>query len=140
MAIVTRVGEQLARRIDRRRAATKAAAAVFAWTAAWATQGPFGSSALANECQSVTAFDCTCNFPWGNCREFDDQFCNGAQCGNQCVYDYQFYDSTACWCSKTCNAKNTGRKQTGYYKCCDCRCPSGNGLERCGCKRFYPAK
>jgi hypothetical protein len=142
--MVERVGEALARRIDRRLTAKKAAGFLFAWTAAWATQGPFGPSALANECQAVTEYDCTCNFPFGRegrqlyCNKKNPNNCDGAQCGGNCQYNYDYYESTACWCSKECKH---GKGQYGYYKCCDCKCPSAandvNPEGQCGCRRFY---
>lgn len=143
MTLVGRVGETLARRINRRQSVQRAATALFALAAAWSTQGPFGSSALANECESTTEFDCSCNFPWGFCTDYDRNYCDGAQCKGGCEYDYAFYPSTACWCSRTCRR---GQGRRGYYKCCDCAsCPKAydefaNPLGRCGCRRFIRTK
>jgi hypothetical protein len=143
MTVVERVGERLARRLDRRRSVTRSAGAVFAWTAAWATLGPFGSTALAYECRGVTELDCTCNFPFGRdgrqlvCRKKNPNYCDGAKCSGNCEYNYDFYTTTACWCSKTCRH---GKGRHGHYMCCDCKCPKIATVDNpgglCGCQKF----
>ena len=136
--VVARLGEALARRIERRRLAKRVAAATFGWTAAWATRGLFGASALAVECQDVTELDCTCNFPWGFCKERDPTYCDGAACSGSCNFDFSYYPTTACWCTKECKHGKlpNGYPKRGYYKCCDCTCPTPPSEPRCGCQRL----
>ena len=120
MAVVERVGEALARRLDRRRVVGRAAAAAFGAVAAWAVEGIGPTGALATHC-AITSSDCRCRPPEG--RFCSGSQCSGATCGNGCEL-YTGHYETGCWCTMTCDG--------GHYKCCDCRC----GSTSCGCGEF----
>ena len=122
MAVVERVGEALARRLDRRRVVGRAAAAAFGAVAAWAVEGIGPTGALATHC-AITSSDCRCRPPEG--RFCSGSPCNGASSGNGCEL-YTGHYETGCWCTMTCDG--------GHYKCCDCRC----GGTLCGCSAFVP--
>ena len=127
MAVVERVGEALARRLDRRRVVGRAAAAAFGAVAAWAVEGIGAPGALALTC-SVYSSSCHCNYPRNRqCDRLKHGSCNGSQCGGGCRPQPNAYtNSGGCWCTQTCNG--------GYYECCDCQCPGGS----CGCSKFVP--
>ena len=65
MTMVERVGEELARQLNRRQTLKRAAVAVFGVVAAWTVEGFRGKSALAQQCGFVTEDNCTCTPPEG---------------------------------------------------------------------------
>ncbi len=123
MSVVERVGESLARRVNRRRFLGRSAASVFGVVAAWAVAGGGSRSALASHC-ATTSSECQCHPPGG--RFCSGSQCSGADCGSGCTLYRGFYD-TGCWCTLTCNG--------GHYRCCDCQC----GDTLCGCAEFVPS-
>ena len=135
MTMVERVGEGLARQLNRRTTVKRAAAALFGAVAAWSVEGVKGQSELAGYCSYVTAGDCTCNPPNGlYCRRMEASFCSGAACGGGCYYDESYRYVGACWCSATCQypTQYEGVYVIGYYKCCDCNCYG----HQCACREF----
>jgi hypothetical protein len=130
MTMVDRVGEELARQLNRRQTLKRAAVAVFGVVAAWTVEGFRGKSALAQQCGFVTEGDCTCNPPEGvYCSGLDESFCAGAQCDGGCTYDESYRYAGACWCSATCRYEGG---ESGYYQCCDCDCYG----QLCACREF----
>lgn len=134
MTMAERVGEMLARRTTRRQGVTRVAAATFGLTAAWATQGPFGSGALASVCARRSTYS-DCNPPHGAyCSSYDTRYCDGARCSGGCTLNTQYYPNepqSGCWCTQT-----VGRKHRYYYKCCDCKCPGVPTTDTgCGCRK-----
>jgi hypothetical protein len=135
MTFVERIGERLARRTTRREAVVRGGAALFGLAAAWATQGPFGSGALAAACARRSPYP-DCNPPYGlYCNALNPNYCDGARCSGGCTLDPQYYPDypqTGCWCT----AARGGRKRRYYYVCCDCQCPSADGATQgCGCRK-----
>jgi len=132
MTMVERVGEGLARQLNRRQTLKRAAVAVFGAVAAWTVDGFRGNSALASHCAVVTEGDCTCNPPEGTyCIGMDPSFCAGSACDGGCYYDESERYAGACWCSAICAY---GGGEFGYYQCCDCNCYG----QVCGCREFIP--
>ena len=130
MTTVERVGEGLARHLNRRQTLKRAVVAVFGAVAAWTVEGPRGKSALAQQCGFVTEGTCTCTPPEGlYCSELDPSFCAGSVCSGECYYDETYRYAGACWCSATC-AYDGG--ESGYYHCCDCNCYG----TLCACREF----
>lgn len=135
MMTIERIGEGLARRIDRRRFLRRSAAAIFGAAAVWAAQGirvP-GASAQAGVCY-VDRYDiCSCRPLTGwYCNDWDFRYCNGALCSGGCGYNNSVYPQ-ACWCSRGCPPGQ------GYTECCDCDCidPAGNP-HACTCGQYIP--
>jgi hypothetical protein len=132
MTTVERVGEELARKLNRRQTLKRAAVAVFGAVAAWTVEGFRGNSALADHCGVVTEGDCTCNPPGGlYCNGLDPSFCAGSACSGGCYYDESYRYAGACWCSAICAY---GGGEPGYYQCCDCNCYG----QLCACREFIP--
>jgi hypothetical protein len=132
MTLVERVGEGLARRLNRRQTLKRAAVAVFGAVAAWTVEGFRGNSALADHCAVVTEGDCTCNPPEGlYCNGLDPSFCEASACSGGCYYDESYRYAGACWCSAVCLYSDG---QPGYYQCCDCDCYG----QLCACREFIP--
>ncbi|MDF3041526.1 MAG: hypothetical protein K0Q71_4232 [Thermomicrobiales bacterium] len=130
MTTVERVGEGLARQLNRRQTLKRAAVAVFGAVAAWTVEGFRGRSGLAQQCGVVTEGTCSCTPPEGvYCSGLDESFCAGAQCDGGCTYDESYRYAGACWCSATCRYEGG---ETGYYQCCDCDCYG----ELCACREF----
>jgi hypothetical protein len=126
--IMERMGEALARQIDRRAALKGACVAGFGAVAAVVSTGFVGTkAAYAGTCQTTKA-SCYCNPPGGRYCNLDK--CSGENCCCGCSFYYSPYSSTACWCTQTCCNFNCSSK--GYYKCCDCNC-SGT---TCACARW----
>jgi hypothetical protein len=134
MAVVGRVGEHLARSINRRTALKKAAAALFGAVAAFSVEGMRRNQALADHCRYVTTGDCSCNPPYGEyCARLDPSFCSGSSCSGGCEFDESWRYVGACWCSATCSyTTEVGTQMRGYYKCCDCNCYGTS----CACREF----
>ena len=131
MMWVERVGEGLARRLNRRMALKRAAVAVFGAVAAWTVEGFRGNSALADHCGIVTG-DCACSPPEGlYCNGLDPSFCAGAACSGGCYYDESYRYAGACWCSAICQYEGGAY---GHYQCCDCDCYG----QLCACREFVP--
>lgn len=135
MATIERLGEGLARRMDRRHVLKRTAAAVFGVTAAFATRGFSPDRALASACGAYDT-GCYCNPAGGTyCTAYDYNYCSGANCNTPCSAYTRVYPYTGgCWCTTGCNY---GSGTCGYYMCCDCSCPEG----LCGCRQFvntYP--
>ena len=129
MSLVARVGEGLARRVDRRLALKRVATALFGVTAAVTTRGFRGSEALASHCAIIDGGECGCDPAYGQfCGDFDSTWCSGSSCAGGCYYDETYYPG-ACWCSATCEY---GSGQAGYYQCCDCNCFGTT----CACHNF----
>jgi hypothetical protein len=138
MTMIERVGEGLARRINRRRGLNRAGSLVFGLVAAFAVDGLGRPAATAQRgCSFVTEGDCSCNLPNQTlCSAIKKSYCDGARCGQGCRYLTEDDPPTGvyptgCWCSATCRY---GDKR-GYYQCCDCRCGAGRST-LCGCRRF----
>lgn len=136
MAVVGRIGEELARSINRRSALKRVAAAAFGAVAAWSVEGIRKNSALADHCAYVTAGDCSCNPPYGTyCTTIDPSYCSGSSCSGGCVFDESWRYVGACWCSATCEyTAEDGSPTYGYYRCCDCNCYG----TQCSCREFVP--
>ncbi len=131
MALVDRVGEELARRWNRRQTLKGAGATLFGTVAAFSVKGT-KSQELAGYCSYVTAGDCTCNPPGGlYCRRISDSYCTGAACSGGCYYDESYRYVGACWCSAICQYSGG---ESGYYQCCDCNCYG----QQCACREFIP--
>ena len=129
MTTVERVGEGLARQLNRRQTLKRAAVAVFGAVAAWTVEGFRGNGTLAQTCSFVSD-NCGCAPPGGvYCNGLDPSFCAGSACSGACYWDETYRYAGACWCSATC-AYDGG--QSGYYNCCDCNC---NGTQ-CACREF----
>jgi hypothetical protein len=129
MTTVERVGEGLARQLNRRQTLKRAAVAVFGAVAAWTVEGFRANSALAQTCSFVSD-NCGCTPPGGiYCNGLDPSFCAGSACSGACYWDETYRYAGACWCSATC-VYDGG--QSGYYNCCDCNC---NGT-LCACREF----
>ena len=130
MTLVERVGEGLARRLNRRQTLKRAAVAVFGSVAAWTVEGFRGNSGLAQQCGFVTEGTCTCTPPEGlYCSGMDPSFCAGSACSGGCAYDETYRYAGACWCSATCQYDGG---ESGYYHCCDCNCFG----QLCACREF----
>jgi hypothetical protein len=130
MTTVERVGEALARQLNRRQTLKRAAVAAFGAVAAWTVEGFRGNSALAQQCGIVTEGTCTCTPPEGlYCSGLDPSFCSASQCAGGCSYDATYRYAGACWCSATCQYDGG---QSGYYQCCDCDCYG----QLCACREF----
>ena len=131
---IGRVGEGLARRINRRQGLKRLSAAVFGAVAAWTVEGFRGSGALAGHCGYVTSGDCSCNPPYGlYCSRIDESYCSGSACSGGCWYDESYRYVGACWCSAECEfAGDDGSPLVGYYQCCDCNCYG----QQCACREF----
>ena len=130
MTLVERVGEGLARRLNRRQTLKRAAVAVFGSVAAWTVEGFRGKSALAQQCGFVTEGNCSCSPPGGTyCSGIDPSFCAGSACSGGCAYDESYRYAGACWCSATCQYDGG---ESGYYHCCDCNCYG----QLCACREF----
>ncbi len=134
MSMVGRVGEGLARRMNRRQTLKRTTAAIFGAVAAWSVQGFRGSSVLAEVCSYVTTGDCSCNPPYGlYCKRIDASYCSGATCSGGCAFDETYRYVGACWCSATCQyTAEDGSPLFGFYKCCDCMCYG----QQCSCREF----
>ena len=129
MTTVERVGEGLARQLNRRQTLKRAAVAVFGAVAAWTVEGFRGNGALAQTCSFVSD-NCGCTPPGGvYCTGLDPSFCAGSACSGACYWDETFRYAGACWCSATCSYDGG---QSGYYNCCDCNCHG----TRCACREF----
>jgi hypothetical protein len=129
VTLVERVGEELARHLDRRRMLKRAAVAIFGAVAAWTVEGIRGKSALAQHCGIVTE-GCTCTPPYGlYCNGLDPSFCAGSACSGGCYWDESYRYVGACWCSTVCQYSSG---ETGYYQCCDCNCYG----QQCACREF----
>jgi len=129
MTTVERVGEGLARLLNRRQMLKRTAVAVFGAVAAWSVEGFRGNSALAQQCGYVTG-DCSCSPPGGvYCSGLDPSFCAGSACSGPCYWDESYRYAGACWCSATCDYDGG---DSGYYQCCDCTCYD----QQCGCREF----
>lgn len=132
MTLVERVGEGLARHLDRRKTLKGAVVAVFGAVAAWTVEGIRGNGALAQQCGYVTEGDCTCTPPGGlYCHQMDPALCSGSACAGGCSFDETYRYAGACWCSATCQY---GGGAFGYYQCCDCNCYG----QLCACGEFIP--
>jgi hypothetical protein len=132
MTTVERIGEELARQLNRRQTLKRAAVAVFGAVAAWTVEGFHGNSALADHCAVVTEGSCTCTPPEGlYCNGLDPSFCEGSACSGGCYYDETYRYAGACWCSAICLYEGSG---PGYYQCCDCNCYE----QLCACREFIP--
>jgi hypothetical protein len=130
MTTVERVGEGLARQLNRRQTLKRAAVAVFGAVAAWTVEGFRGNSALADHCAVVTEGNCTCTPPEGiYCNSLDPSYCAGAACDGGCYYDESYRYAGACWCSAICEY---GGGEFGHYQCCDCNCYG----QLCACREF----
>jgi hypothetical protein len=130
MTTVERVGEGLARHLNRRQALKRAAVAVFGAVAAWTVEGFRGNGALAQQCGFVTEGTCGCTPPEGlYCNSLDPSFCAASQCAGACTYDESYRYAGACWCSATCQYDGG---ESGYYQCCDCNCYG----QLCACREF----
>lgn len=133
MTLVERVGEGLARRLNRRQTLQRAAVAAFGAVAAWTVEGFRGNGALADHC-GVTTDDCACRPPQGlYCDGLDPSFCAGAACSGGCYYDESYRYAGACWCSAICRYDGGA---AGHYQCCDCNCYG----QQCACREFIPAE
>jgi hypothetical protein len=131
MTMVERVGEGLARLLNRRQVLQRAGVAVFGAVAAWTVEGVRGNSALAQTCSFVTG-NCGCSPPGGvYCNGLDPSFCAGSACSGGCYWDESYRYAGACWCSATCQYDGGG---SGYYHCCDCNCYG----QLCACREFVP--
>jgi hypothetical protein len=129
MTTVERVGEGLARQLNRRQTLKRAAVAVFGVVAAWTVEGFRGNGTLAQEC-SVVSDNCGCTPPGGVfCSGLDPSFCAGSACSGDCYYDETYRYAGACWCSATCQYSGG---ESGYYHCCDCNCSGA----LCACHEF----
>ena len=129
MMMVERVGEGLARQLNRRQMLKRAAVAVFGAVAAWTVEGFRGNGALADHCGIVTDI-CTCAPPQGlYCNGLDPSFCAGAACSGGCYYDESYRYAGACWCSAICQYSSG---ESGHYQCCDCNCYG----QQCACREF----
>ncbi|CAA9579670.1 MAG: hypothetical protein AVDCRST_MAG19-3720 [uncultured Thermomicrobiales bacterium] len=134
MALVERVGEELARRWNRRQTIKRAGATVFGAVAAFSVKGT-RSQELAGYCAYVTAGDCTCNPPNGTyCGRLAPEFCTGATCTGGCYIDESYRYVGGCWCSATCQypTQYEGTYLIGHYQCCDCNCYG----YQCACRQF----
>ena len=130
MTTVERLGEGLARHLNRRQTLKRAAVAVFGGVAAWTVEGFRANSALAQQCGFVTEGECGCDPPEGlYCNGLDESFCAASQCAGGCSYEVTERYAGACWCSATCQYDGG---ETGYYQCCDCDCYG----QHCGCREF----
>lgn len=133
MTLVERVGEGLARRLNRRQTLKQAAVAVFGAVAAWTVEGFRGDGALADHCGVVTD-NCSCSPPQGlYCDGLDPSFCAGAACSGGCYYDESYRYAGACWCSAMCGYDGG---VVGHYQCCDCDCYG----QLCACREFVAAE
>lgn len=95
MALIERMGEGLARRMDRRRLLRRAAGAVFGMTTAIAIKGFRPDRAFASSCG---AYDqgCYCNPPNGTyCTAYSYDYCYGASCNTSlCSVNLSSYPDT----------------------------------------------
>ena len=134
MTFIGRMGETMARSINRRQALKRVSVAIFGTMSALAVRGPRGDSALAAYCTYITTGDCTCNpSEAGYCNRLDESYCQGARCSGGCEVDDTTSYVGGCWCSATCTYPGEGGGQIkGYYKCCDCNC----GGTLCSCREF----
>ena len=134
MTTVERVGERLARQLNRREMLKRAAVAVFGAVAAWTVEGFRGNGALAQQCSFVSD-NCGCTPPGGRfCSGLEPSFCSGSVCSGGCYYDESYRYVGACWCSAVCQypTEYEGSYVTGYYQCCDCNCYG----QQCACRQF----
>ena len=138
MSVVSRTGEALARKVDRRSALTRGAATVFGAVAAWTVGGIRAPSALARTCTSQSS-SCSCVPVGPYCNTIRKEWCDNGACSGGCRFYDEIYAPTGCWCTRECCYKRAdGRRVCGYYKCCDCKCPQST---QCSCKKFvrtYP--
>jgi hypothetical protein len=129
MTLVQRIGEDLARRTNRRRFLGRAAQLSFAAVAAVSASGLYSRSAFAA---------CTYNTNLSYCQPPDGIYCSGGRCsGEHCTGDCSAdrttgYDGSGCWC--TIYAYNYGSGHCGHWHCCDCVC--NNYPYHCGCRKF----
>lgn len=140
MNATKRIGEVVARRIDRRRFMNRSAMTIFGAAAAFAVEGIRTRGVLAQTCQTTSSY-CSCNPPNGRyCVNMSPSYCSGASCAGGCTWNYTFYSSTACWCTTTCCFFG----YYGHYVCCDCTCAgtacgcSAWVLQGSGCSRSLP--
>ncbi len=142
MNLVGTMAEGLARRTSRRETTKGLAAAAFGLVAAVATQGPFGSRALAARCAHISPY-ADCNPPYGRYCTTPEEGgesgnCDGSRCAGNCTLDTRYYPGspqTGCWCT----AARGPRNRRYYYKCCDCQCPDldpagPSNPQACGCR------
>lgn len=124
--IVERIGEDLARRVARRKFLQGSVAAIFGTVAGWAVEGFRVPGAHAAQCYTTTS-TFACNPPFG--RFCASGNCAGADCiSPQCTPNFDAGWPTACWCTmESCQGTNVG-----YFTCCDCYC----GGQACGCVGF----
>ena len=130
MTTVERVGEGLARQLNRRQTLKRAAVAVFGAVAAWTVEGFRGNSALAQQCGVVT--EATAPAPrrkGSTAAGWTRRFAPASACAGDCYYDESYRYAGACWCSATCQYDGG---ESGYYHCCDCNCYG----QLCACHEF----
>lgn len=133
MMTIERAGEQLARRLDRRRFLRRSAATVFSAAAALAVRGLQVPGVSAYHVCYTYENSCSCHPLNGwYCNQWNGSYCNGPLCSGGCGYNNTIYGQ-ACWCTQTCDYGGSG----GYYECCDCDCidPAGNS-QGCTCGGF----
>lgn len=126
MAAVERIGEGLARRINRRQILQRSAAIVFGSVMAWSARGFRIPGVLAFHCNHTTS-RCSCDVI-SYCPSCSPSYPSSCGGGNGCTWNYSIW-GTACWCTATCCYGS----YSGYYECCDCRC---DGVTLCQCARF----
>ena len=133
MSLVVRIGEGLARRLDRRVALRRASAATFGVVAAWSVEGINPRSALADHC-AYHEDEIQCGpAPDGLCNDHDKSYCNGGQCvpAAGCTIDETYHPPGGCWCNTVHKRGKGKRRRQVYWQCCDCHCP---GNLTCTCK------
>lgn len=129
MSAIQRMGEELARAINRRTFLRQTSAAIFAIATAGAVNLIPGSKAAAyGTCPWCPVTNCdtgdtACDFPWGYCSN-----CSGHNCGSGCSIDKGTHGN-GCWCTAW---SSVGGCYNGYYICCDCNC----GGNTCGCSQL----
>ena len=130
MTTVERVGEGLARQLNRRQTLKRAAVAVFGAVAAWTVEGFRGNSALAQHCGIVTEGTCTCTPPEGlYCSGLDPSFCAGSPAPAAATTTRRIATPAPAGAAPPVS---TMAAQSGYYQCCDCDCYG----QLCACREF----
>jgi len=137
MSLLERSSEIVARQVDRRSFLLRISTMTFGAVAAAAVGLPGTTTArAANACERIESENVCVPPGFGLCTGRSASYCSGAACAGGCTYNYKLtYHQTACWCTqKSCTACGTPGAFCGYYKCCDCICPSGGS---CACQEFH---
>lgn len=117
MSIVERSGEELARRVSRRRFLLKSATTIFATAAAFTLDFPRVPSAHASNCANQGTNPTCVGTPCAAGK------CSGTACTGGCSADNTVHHTTNCWCTPTsCYNCDSPNRYCSYFTCCDCNC------------------